>query len=569
MQDPRCADPSFAQANPGLCPNAARLILKPAYALKEQLQQFTYKAYVLANGLETELTSGVSFQVGSPAVASIGITNGKCTATSPGITAVSASWGGITAYGQLEVVANCALQETDFAFLIDHSASMGQQFSTLYPSKLAFAKEMASQLVDTMNLHKDQVAVWEFSTAGTLQLGLSQDKAAIKAAIAGISQTQNKTNLALPLAKVIADLQAQAAPNKTLVIVLFSDGENKTGGNPIPEAVAFTGQQNVIMVVGCRAWDGGFMLLENIASGGFFINGLSSNQTAVPGWLSGLKSYVCSGDCNPIGDQTIPYAALDYNKFINWDVTAGHVDLIGNGGVPLFDILPGNGMYVDLCGSSPGFSGKLTGKTGKMPTLNSGTGYAVSLFLAGNQREVVEGRQVRVMVTINSVVQVDQTITINDATMPFTKYWYNFTASQTGPAIISIEQTANPGTPFYGTPLDVVSIYNTGNNAVLFLDNFDRENLTYLPPNCQNQNQQIQFGGAGGYSYCYSSGCLDNPLAAQYPDPNPLTDIEPCSATTSGTAGAVAAKTVVVSGNNRLKDSQGNFVTDSQGNRIT
>lgn len=49
---------------------------------------------------------------------------------------------------------------------------------------------------------------------------------------------------------------------------------------------------------------------------------------------------------------------LDYTSFANWIVTAGSVDLIGNG---LFDIYPGNGLYVDLNGST-GVSGTLTSK---------------------------------------------------------------------------------------------------------------------------------------------------------------------------------------------------------------
>lgn len=40
-----------------------------------------------------------------------------------------------------------------------------------------------------------------------------------------------------------------------------------------------------------------------------------------------------------------------YNRFSNWDVPDGSVDLIGNG---LYDFYPGNGLYVDLDGLSSG-----------------------------------------------------------------------------------------------------------------------------------------------------------------------------------------------------------------------
>ncbi len=39
----------------------------------------------------------------------------------------------------------------------------------------------------------------------------------------------------------------------------------------------------------------------------------------------------------------------NYAGFANWDVTRGSVDLIGAG---LFDIYPGNGLYLDLDGST-------------------------------------------------------------------------------------------------------------------------------------------------------------------------------------------------------------------------
>lgn len=42
-------------------------------------------------------------------------------------------------------------------------------------------------------------------------------------------------------------------------------------------------------------------------------------------------------------------AALNYTSFANWDVTDGTVDLIGNG---YFDVYPGNGLFIDLDGSS-------------------------------------------------------------------------------------------------------------------------------------------------------------------------------------------------------------------------
>ena len=72
-------------------------------------------------------------------------------------------------------------------------------------------------------------------------------------------------------------------------------------------------------------------------------------------------------------------AQLNYTNFANFNVTAGSVDLIGNGS---FDFYPGNGLYVDLDGST-GQAGTLTTKQ----TFAPGT-YTFSFDLAGSARGV-------------------------------------------------------------------------------------------------------------------------------------------------------------------------------------
>lgn len=69
--------------------------------------------------------------------------------------------------------------------------------------------------------------------------------------------------------------------------------------------------------------------------------------------------------------------ALNYNSFVNWSVSFGTVDLIGNG---FFDFLPGNGLYVDLDGSTQD-----AGVMGHIEALGIGN-YSLSFDLAGNHR---------------------------------------------------------------------------------------------------------------------------------------------------------------------------------------
>jgi hypothetical protein len=75
---------------------------------------------------------------------------------------------------------------------------------------------------------------------------------------------------------------------------------------------------------------------------------------------------------------------LNYFNFANFTVsnagTGGAVDLIGNG---FFDFYPGNGLYVDVCGSSSQ-CGVFTTKT----VFGAGS-YTVTLGLGGNARSSI------------------------------------------------------------------------------------------------------------------------------------------------------------------------------------
>lgn len=68
---------------------------------------------------------------------------------------------------------------------------------------------------------------------------------------------------------------------------------------------------------------------------------------------------------------------LNYGAFANWGVSGGTVDLIGNG---FFDFYPGNGLYIDLDGSTSN-AGVLT------TTAFFGPGsYVLSFNLGGSTR---------------------------------------------------------------------------------------------------------------------------------------------------------------------------------------
>lgn len=95
--------------------------------------------------------------------------------------------------------------------------------------------------------------------------------------------------------------------------------------------------------------------------------------------------------CSPVKADTVLFqdnfntenggtGALNYTGFGGWDVTRGTVDLIGNG---FFDFYPGNGLYVDLDGSTFA-AGKMETKTGF--SLFSADTYQLDFDLGGSTR---------------------------------------------------------------------------------------------------------------------------------------------------------------------------------------
>lgn len=107
--------------------------------------------------------------------------------------------------------------------------------------------------------------------------------------------------------------------------------------------------------------------------------------------------------------------ALNYSGFANWNVTAGSVDLIGNG---YFDFLPGNGLYVDMNGST-GQGGTISTRTIFAPGA-----YTVSFDFAGSHR----GPNGIVTVALGDLSQV---INLGSAA-GFTSFSYNVNVATAG-----------------------------------------------------------------------------------------------------------------------------------------
>jgi hypothetical protein len=145
---------------------------------------------------------------------------------------------------------------------------------------------------------------------------------------------------------------------------------------------------------------------------------------------------------------------LNYTGFANWTTSDGTVDLIGNG---YYDFLAGNGLYIDMDGS--------TGDAGKMTSiaLNLAPGtYTLSFELAGNRRNgATEG--VEVLVDMGSLFSNTYSLNKND---PFQLYTETFTVLTATTTSISFE---GAGGDNIGMLLDDVTLTAVSTPAALSL----------------------------------------------------------------------------------------------------
>jgi hypothetical protein len=526
------------EVDTGTVAPAYELILKPTYVIRAIGEPAQFRAFLknTETGEETEITQGLTYRTSNTAIALIGPANGRAFGGAEGITDVSVEWNDMMAFAQMEVTDDCANVKVGMILLVDNSQSMDMAFTTApvpegelaYPTRLALAKAFADQFVSEVNETKDYAGLIAFNQGGVTLSDLTQDMDALADAVATIAPSSDATNMGDGLSDAIAILDA-AQLTGTIdkkVIVLFSDGENKIGDDPIPMAQAFRDAGGIIVVVGVRASEIGFPVLKDITTEGMFINALPSNTTDAKSWLGGLKGYFCAGNCTPQGNETVSKGQLNYTGFANWDVVQGEVDLLG-GTYPyeVFNFLPGNGLYVDMAGSGPSFYGKMRSKT-EFP-LVAGRSYKLSFKLAGNQRFPIP-YQTRVRVE-NPEDSIDETIEIADYAQDFTDYSYTFVAPSSANGYVTFEAVAPSigGAPghvvSFGNLLDAVVFEDLTAPEVLLSDNFDTENTTFVDPACVADDQTLL---GYGYGYCPGYGCLNEPIPDQVPDPNPLSDEE-------------------------------------------
>ena len=286
--DPRCADDAFAATHPDICPVATRLILKPGRALTCALKSIQFRAYLVSNGVETDVTVDSTFATSNPAIALIGASSGNCTGLSQGDVTVSATYAGYTAVSDLVVLGNvgescCDSQTVAMLVMVDTSRSMSLAFSGSYATRLDFARAAATRFISEVNDAKDIVGLQSFNGASVVPISSPvADAAGVAALVPEIEQTQQMTAYYDALKAAIDELKLVSADLK--VIVLISDGEDTSDAarngyvgadSPITLLSDFKDSGGVVMCVGCRASGGGFALLSALATYGLITDSSS------------------------------------------------------------------------------------------------------------------------------------------------------------------------------------------------------------------------------------------------------------------------------------------------------
>ncbi len=148
---------------------------------------------------------------------------------------------------------------------------------------------------------------------------------------------------------------------------------------------------------------------------------------------------------------------LNFNSFNNFGVTAGTVDLIGNG---YFDLIPGNGLYVDLDGS--------TNDPGLMSAhalALAGGSYVLSFDMAGSHRATAETVDVVVSGGLDpAYAALQMTYASGD---PFTRVAMAFTVP-TGGDLVSFS-FQNQGRDNIGVLLDNIELQSVPEPATCLL----------------------------------------------------------------------------------------------------
>ncbi len=197
----------------------------------------------------------------------------------------------------------------DVVVVIDRSGSMsGQPF--------ADAQTAAKAFVDRMDLSTDQAGLVSFSTAATLDQELTQAAGMVRTAIGGLAASGD-TNIADAIAMAQAELTSpRHRPANQPVLVLLSDGQPTSGGDPTAAATAAKAAGTRIFTIGLGSGvDPDLMRALASAPGDYFFAPDSGQLDAIYQQIAGAIGGVPATNIT-IVDRLSPHVTLVPGSFI-------------------------------------------------------------------------------------------------------------------------------------------------------------------------------------------------------------------------------------------------------------
>ena len=179
----------------------------------------------------------------------------------------------------------------NFLIIEDASSSMGERLGKLHTSKLEVSKDLLTCLNNTLPDNFDVTGGMRiFGVQNGLINGMSKyDKGALGGAVNSLGKTGGTTPIANAIANGSADLSDLSG---NAAVILFSDGNNTAGGNPVSAAAemnAFYGDNVCIYTVHIGDEPKGKVTLEQIADAGKC--GFATDSNAI-GNAQGMDKFV-------------------------------------------------------------------------------------------------------------------------------------------------------------------------------------------------------------------------------------------------------------------------------------
>lgn len=476
------------------------LTVVPVSSTFEVGQYWQFRAYLYrADGSSSDVTSLATWT--SEDTGKAAVVGGKVTGVSvaEGVE-ITAAYSGLTATAEVDVVAACVDRPTELVLVLETSESMNSA-SGFGKNRLDRLKEASLSLLDSLDPDIDKIAVITFSgnvdtqTENAAVLSpLTDDFASVRLAISGIVASGD-SGTAAGLALALSEVDVTETEPKHKLVVLFADNpaDVSTGGRTDTLAhsradamSAAETQVNLIKAVPncCLSVvtldvDSTYLVtFQTWATLSLFFP--INTAESLPTVLGNLNNLFCMHGCdgyyvtNPACETGDP--RLNYDEFINFEVISGLVDLcgVGNTGIPLYDIWPGHGLYVDLRGSS----GLGIMQTRTAYSVTAGQTIRLTFKLAGNGRqEGVESiTRVRIEPQDSGADLLDELITV-PVYENFTLHSYELIVPNTGSIKIVFEAYDGPAEQWADTGnfLDDVLLENVSTGITLLDDNFDEE----------------------------------------------------------------------------------------------